>query len=409
MRMSRRAFLGRTSVVALGAMPSLVLEKAFADDKPSLPDDGRILVVIQMSGGNDGVNTVVPFADEGYAKHRNKLRLPGERLLKIDDSVALHPSMRSAADMLEDGRLAIVQGVGYPNPNRSHDTSMAIWHSGIVGDGTVTRSHGWLGKALDSSRDQDRLFWGSDPDMVLLGDESQPLAIHSRRSMAVSISELDELQLRDGRRQHHLERQRKLHSDGSLDRFVRQTMSSAIATSHSLSQLSQRFDEGSVAYPATRLANRMRSIATLIKSGFRTPVYYAIQSGYDTHASQLPTHSRLLREFSDAIKSFLNDLGESGLSDHVCVLGFSEFGRRVAENGSAGTDHGTAGPVFLAGDHVRGGLLGQTPELTNLVDGDLRMGIDFRNVYAAVARDWLGAAVAYPGLQPSTPLNLFDV
>ena len=192
MKTNRRRFLGQSSAVVLGTMPSLVSRAVVADDRTLPERDGKILVVIQMSGGNDGINTVVPYADEGYAKHRKKLRLPTDRLLKIDDSVGFHPSMRSAADLLEQGKLGIVQGVGYPNPSRSHDTSMAIWHSAQVGGEDILRSHGWLGRTMDTAGNR-----SDDPDMILVGDESQPLAIQSRRSTAVTLSSLTDLRLRD--------------------------------------------------------------------------------------------------------------------------------------------------------------------------------------------------------------------
>ncbi|QDV22571.1 DUF1501 domain-containing protein [Aureliella helgolandensis] len=389
MRTNRRTFLGQSSVVTLGAMPALACRGASTAALPKSNRDGKVLVVIQMSGGNDGINTVVPYSDEGYAKHRNTLRLPVDRLIKLDDSAALHPSMRSAADLFEDGRLAIVQGVGYPNPSRSHDTSMAVWHSAEIGDENTLRPHGWLGKAMDSRRAQAGADVSNAPDMVLLGDESQPLAIQSRRSIAVALSNLTDLRLR-GPRWEAAEQGTRNSASNSLENFVGQTMQNAMATASALEQTIEQSHRGGVVYPSTQLGQRMQVISTLLKCGFQTPVYYAIQSGYDTHAAQMPTHAFLLREFSDAIQAFLKDLDSSGLADQVCVLGFSEFGRRVTENGSAGTDHGTAGPVFIAGNQVRPGLVGAQPKLLDLDGGDLRMGIDFRDVYQGITANWLG-------------------
>ena len=407
MKTNRRVFLGQSSAVALGALPSLVCRGAFGADGPQAQLDSKVLVVIQMSGGNDGINTVVPYADEGYAKHRSELRLPTDRLLKIDDSVALHPSMRGAADLLEAGKLAIVQGVGYPNPSRSHATSMAIWHSAEIGDENTLRSHGWLGKAMDSVQNQAGVNNNNnDPDMILLGDGSQPLAIQSRRCTAVTLSNITDLRLRA--RMRIASEQESTHTPSdSLKEFVQQTMQNATATASALEKLIERSHDSGAVYPSTQLGRRMQTISTLMKSGFQTPVYYAIQDGYDTHAAQLPTHSRLLREFSGAIKAFLDDLESSGLSEQVCVLGFSEFGRRVAENSSAGTDHGTAGPVFIAGSRVQPGLIGSPPSLLDLVDGDLPMGIDFRRVYQQVVQKWLGGPVDINMGQLPNPLNLF--
>ncbi|PHQ31585.1 DUF1501 domain-containing protein [Rhodopirellula bahusiensis] len=401
MKTNRRRFLGHGSAVVLGAMPSLVSRAVMADEGTRSNRNGKILVVIQMSGGNDGINTIIPYADEGYAMHRKKLRLPTDRLLKINDSVGFHPSMRSAADLLEQGKLGIVQCVGYPNPSRSHDTSMAIWHSAQVGDEDVLRSHGWLGMAMDAARKKT-----DDPDMILVGDESQPLAIQSRRSTAVTLSSLTDLRLRQPAHAQPKPTSDQA-SESSLAQFVDQTMQDAIATASALERNTEGGADGSAKYPTTRIGRRMQTISTMVKSGFQTPIYYAIQSGYDTHAAQLPSHSRLLREFSDATKAFLDDIEASGLSDQVCVMGFSEFGRRVAENNSEGTDHGTAGPVFLAGNRVRSGLIGTTPKLTDLVDGDLQMSTDFRNMYQEVTQAWLGISELQAAESPSS-LKLFD-
>ena len=402
MTLNRRRFFKQSSAVALGAFPSLVYRGAAGAIADPEATQGKILVVVQMTGGNDGINTVVPFADEGYAKHRKKLRLKTDRLLKVNEIVGLHPSLRAAADLLDDGRLAIVQGVGYPNPSRSHDTSMAIWHSARIGGDDTLRTHGWLGRAMDQSQDDGRDAATNDPQMILVGDESQPLAIRSRRSTSITLSSVADMRLT-----------RPLQVTGEsgtseLTGFVEQTMHNAIATALSLEQMIDQGDRGGVSYPSTRLGHRLQSVSSLIKCGFSTPVYYAIQDGYDTHAAQLPTHGRLLREFSDAIKAFLDDLRDAGLSDRVCVIGFSEFGRRVAENGSAGTDHGTAGPVFLAGDGVRSGLVGKTPNLLDLVDGDLRMSVDFRDVYRDVMADWLSLETGDEPLLLRPSLGLFE-
>ncbi len=403
MKTNRRRFLGQSSAVALGVMPSLVSRVGMADDRSLLEYDGKILVVIQMSGGNDGINTIVPYADEGYAKHRKKLRLPTDRLLKIDDSVGFHPSMRSAADLLQQGKLGIVQGVGYPNPSRSHDMSMAIWHSAQVGSEDMLRSHGWLGKAMDTASNE-----SNDPDMILVGDEAQPLAIQSRRSTAVTLSTLTDLRLRVPDEIQARITTNDETPDSSLVRFVDQTMQNATATASGLERNIEKGMDAGAKYPSTQLGQRMQSISTIVKSGFQTPIYYAIQDGYDTHAAQLPSHSRLLREFSDAVKAFLDDVDASGLSERVCVMGFSEFGRRVRENSSEGTDHGTAGPVFLAGSQVRSGLMGSTPNLTNLVEGDLQMSTDFRNVYREVTQTWLGTGPKLTVPQQPSILSLFD-
>ncbi len=353
--------------------------------------DGRILVVVQLSGGNDGINTVVPFADEGYAKHRKVLRLPRERLLKITKDVGLHPSMTAAARLLESGRLAIVQGVGYPNPNRSHFKSMAIWHTANVNlprvealDAETNASLGWIGKALD----EDRKPVDGSPAAQLVGSGSLPLALRSKRSVASAITRPEDSVLtlkglgagagggKPGR-------------DADLAAFVRRSTLDAYATSERMAQVLRSEDKGAN-YPATAVAGRLRIIARLIKGGGGTRVFYTSHDGFDTHYTQLSIHATLLSELSGALKAFVDDLAAAKLADRALVLCFSEFGRRVAENGSYGTDHGTAGPVLLAGPGVRAGLIGEAPRLLDLQDGDLKMTTDFRRVYASVLDDWLG-------------------
>jgi uncharacterized protein (DUF1501 family) len=386
---TRREFLQNSTLVALApTVPAFLAQTARA----AVPDrDGRLLVVVQLNGGNDGINTVVPFKDEGYAKHRKVLRLPAERLHRVTREVGLHPAMGAAARLLEDGRLAIVQGVGYPNPSRSHFKSMAIWNSANinlpkeegVGNAESKAVHGWIGQALDQGRQPA----DGTPAAQFVGQGSMPLALRSRRSVASAITRLEDsvLTLKDGGRSALTE----AGGGGDLAAFVRRSTLDAYATSERMAALLRAEDRGA-AYPATALAGQLRLIARLIKGGGGTRVYYTSQGGYDTHYVQAQPHYRLLSELSGALKAFLDDLAAAKLAERMMVLCFSEFGRRVAENGSQGTDHGTAGPVFLAGPRVKATVVGKTPSLLDLQDGDLKMSVDFRRVYASVLQDWLG-------------------
>jgi uncharacterized protein (DUF1501 family) len=345
--------------------------------------DRRVLVVIELNGGNDGINTVVPFADEGYAKHRRTLRLPAERLLKVSDQVALHPALRDAARLLESSRLAIVQGVGYPNPNRSHFESMAIWQTARLRP--REDSLGWLGRALDDSQPPGN----GAPGAALIGLDAPPRALRGQQSTAAALAHLDDLVLAGS-----VDPKRVLgghQRGGDLKAYVRRSWLDAYTTAERLKEAARVEDRGA-AYPGTALADRLRLVARLLKAGFGTRVYYTIQGGYDTHYSQLVAHEQLLAELGGAVRAFLDDLAAARLADRVALLVFSEFGRTVRENGSAGTDHGTAGPVFLAGAGVKAGLVGTTPRLTDLdpKHGDVKVGIDFRRVYATVLQDWLG-------------------
>lgn len=344
--------------------------------------DGRVLVVVQLDGGNDGINTVVPFADEGYAKARKALRLEPKDLLKINDRVGLHPSMRGAAKLLESGRLAIVPGVGYPNPNRSHFESMAIWQSARL-DLEEREGPGWLGRGLDEGP----ATADGPGSSLFVGPGSVPVALRGRRSVASALERLEDLTLDPAARPARAVASAAPGDD--LAAFVGRSTLDAYASSDRLAALAQGRD-GGPAYPSTGLAGRLRTVARLLKGGHPARIYYATQSGYDTHAGQAVTHGSLLGELSGALLAFLDDLAGSGLADRVAVLAFSEFGRRVAENGSAGTDHGTAGPIFLAGAGVKPGLIGTYPSLTDLDAGDLRMTVDFRRVYATLLDGWLG-------------------
>jgi uncharacterized protein (DUF1501 family) len=305
--------------------------------------------------------------------------------------------MGAAAKLLESGRLAIVQGVGYPNPTRSHFKSMAIWQTAKVNlpredvlDAQTNAAFGWIGRALDEGR---KPADGS-PAAQFVGAGAMPVALRSRRSVASAIARPEDVVLAlEGGAKSAPEKESG-GGGGDLSAFVRRSTLDAYATSERLAAVLRAPDKGA-GYPATGLAGELRVIARLIKGGGGTRVYYTSQSrggngSYDTHSGQPHFHGPLLSELSGAVKAFLDDLGAARLAGRVAVLCFSEFGRRVQENGSQGTDHGSAGPVFLAGPGVRAGLVGEAPRLLDLEDGDLKMTVDFRRVYATVLEDWLG-------------------
>ena len=349
--------------------------------------DGRVLVVIQLDGGNDGINTVVPFKDEGYARNREALALPVKRLISVTEGIGLHPAMQGAGRMLEAGRLAIVPGVGYPNPDRSHFRSMAIWHTARF-DPVDHTGPGWIGRGLDA-----RAVPGtSGPASLYIGAGAVPSALRGTSAPAGSLEHIDDLTLDQpsAAKPAAGDMMDNRESSDSVASFVQRAALDAYATADRLAALGR--DDSNARYPSSGLAQRLGLIARLLKGGFGARVFYTLQTGYDTHRAQPGTHFQLLNELSGALEAFHADLGASGLLDRVLVMAFSEFGRRVAENGSAGTDHGTSGPVFLAGTHIQSGLIGSYPSLTDLVDGDLKMTVDFRRVYATVLEDWLGLA-----------------
>jgi uncharacterized protein (DUF1501 family) len=347
--------------------------------------DGRVLVVIELNGGNDGINTVVPLQDEGYQRHRTLLRLPAARLIKVDAEAALHPTMGDAARLLQSGLLAIVQGVGYPNPSRSHFESLAVWHSARV-DPREHADVGWIGRGLDVAPPPT----AGAPASLYVGAGALPAALRSRKAVASAMTRPEDFMLDPAVRPEPAAPGDARGSGGDTATFVRRSTLDAYATAALMAEV-LRGKESPAGYPAGDFAGRLRHVARLIKAGLGTRTYYVVQPGYDTHSAQLATHAALLSEFSGALRAFLADLGAASVADRVAVLAFSEFGRRVDENGSAGTDHGSAGPVFLAGPAVKAGLVGKAPSLSDLDDnGDLKVAVDFRRVYASVLEEWLG-------------------
>jgi len=385
-----KAAINGSALVALGpTVPAFLAQSVRAAG----PDrDGRVLVVIQLEGGNDAINTLVPFADEGYARNRKVLRMPEKGLIRVNDRVGLHPALRGMGNLLERGHLALVPGVGYPNPNRSHFQSMAIWQTARL-DPEELNGPGWIGRSLD-----ERVGTAASPSQtggaaLFIGEDTPPTALRGRRSSATALERIEDLTLPPGSARSLLQT-RLTTGQGAADdlgAFVRRSMLDAYTSAERVAELTRgRVAGADVSYPNTTLAGRLKTVSQLLKADLPARVFYTVQSGYDTHSGQSNTHFGLLNELSGAIKAFLDDLAAAKLAERVTVLCFSEFGRRVAENSSAGTDHGTAGLVFLAGPKVRAGLHGSVPSLTDLVDGDPKISTDFRRVYAAVLEDWLG-------------------
>ncbi len=386
-RQTRRRFLtasaATSSVLTFGGMAPAFLKEAAAENN----SDGRILVVVEMAGGNDGLNTTVPYSDDQYREARPKLGIPQSQVLKIDDQLGFHPSMSGFADLLEAGQLAVVQGVGYPDPNRSHFESMDIWHS--CQRKNENRTDGWLGRYLQQSGAAEV----QDPAGLHLGDDKQPFALMSRDVRVPSMRSLDEFRLAGNDSPDFRQAVKELADarrgdSNDLLKFVQTSTSSAITASERIEAAGMKY-KSSKEYPQNALAQKLQTVAKLISSGLKTSVYYVQIGGFDTHAQQPNAHSVLLRYVSDSVSTFVNDLQAHGHADRVLCMCFSEFGRRVKENASQGTDHGTAGPVFLTGTHVKPGLIGKHPSLSNLKDGDLQYHTDFRQVYATVLEQWL--------------------
>ncbi|QDV47717.1 hypothetical protein Enr13x_76280 [Stieleria neptunia] len=389
-RTNRRRFLytsgGGGLAIGIGSsLPSCFLHAA----ESATGDEDRILVVVQLSGGNDGLNTVIPYADDAYRAARATLAVPRSEVLAIDDDLGFHPSLRGIKDLLDDGQVAVVQGVGYENPNRSHFESMDIWHSCVRKD--QSRTDGWIGRALEQFTAAD----GGDVPALHLGEQQQPFALASETIRVPTVKQLEAFQLR-GADSPALRRllngpptPAADQAGGDLLGFLQSSTQGAISASQRVTAAAEGY-QTDIKYPQSRLADQLRLVAQLISAEMTTRVYYLQLDGFDTHAQQGDTHAILLRQWSDAVAAFLRDMKAHGHTDRVCVMTFSEFGRRVAENASAGTDHGAAGPMFLCGGGLNAGLIGTAPRLDDLQQGDLKHSVDFRSVYASVLKDWLG-------------------
>ncbi len=401
---TRRLFLKRSAagsaVLTFGGLAPSALQAAASQNKSE-----RILVVVELAGGNDGLNTVIPFADETYRQRRPKLAIPKSDVLDIGDGLAFHPSLRGFADLLEAGRLAVVQGVGYPNPNRSHFESMDIWHTCQRRE--ELRIDGWLGRLLEEKGE----LSGGDPPALHLGTDKQPFALMSRRVRVPSVRSLEHFHLQgteDARFRkavQELADARRGEGNDLLD-FVQSSTSSAITASERLGTSGKSYTS-SVTYPANSLGQQLQTIARLISSGLQTSVYYVQLAGFDTHSQQPGAHQGLLRQLGDSVKAFLDDMEQMQQSDRVAVMAFSEFGRRVEENASEGTDHGTAGPMFLAGATLKAGLIGKHPSLQDLEDGDVKYHTDFRQVYSAVIQNWFQCSADSILKGQFTPVDVF--
>lgn len=377
------------SLVATGAtLPEFLLRTARA----ATPQTGRrILVVVQLSGGNDGLNTVIPYRDDRYHRARPTLRIPPDRALKLDKDLGLHPDMSGFKRLYDDGLLGVLTNVGYPNPDRSHFRSMDIWHTALLQPEEAR--DGWLGRVVDRCSGKLDAQGVAAPVALHFDDQILPLALHTQRTPVPSIRSIDAFRLQNDaeRIERSLAAARPAAAPGAAFEdllFVQRTAVSSCANARRLERLRAGAAAGPP-YPGYALAANLRQIAELIGADFGPRIYYTSLGGFDTHARQVLAHGPLLRELADSVAAFFDDLRSRRLADRVILLTFSEFGRRVAENGGQGTDHGAAAPMFVVGPSVRGGVLGGAPDLGALLEGDVRHETDFRGVYATLLDDWL--------------------
>ena len=383
--------------------------------------DGNILVVLQLAGGNDGLNTVIPIGNDEYRKARPTLGLTDSSILRIDPATGLHPSLSGLASAYQDGHLAIVQGVGYPNPNRSHFRSTEIWATAVDSDKSSTT--GWIGRYFDNAcsgcdasvgiaaaSQLPQSFAAATPKGVLYqGGGGTKKKTSKKKGSNLSDSDASMMSMEEDDAGEAGGSIGMLNGPGNLGKmsaldFLERTEMDAKVSQQEIANASAKA-KNLVPFPGSRLGQNFAMISRLIAGGMPTRIYYLSLGGFDTHTQQTDAHARLLKEMGDAVSAFLADLKAQGNLGRVSLMTFSEFGRRVKENASGGTDHGAAAPLFLAGGGVKAGLLGQMPSLApkDLFDGDVKYNTDFRSVYATVLEKHLGVK-SEPILKKPFPL-----
>ncbi len=405
---TRRRFLGGMAMLSAAAsVPGFVgsAGEALADtnwhtsSKPGVPEE-RILVVVQLSGGNDGLNTVVPFGDDNYHRARPSLRIAERDTLKLQDKdgFGLNPALRPLHEMIGQGRTAVINGVGYPNPNRSHFKSMDIWHSAKT-DEKDQRGRGWVGQALDTAYPLDKngnapedaamacVSIGSDAPLAVQGKHIKPVAFQAPEAFRWAGRDVHDA-VSDG--YDDIQHAAAPEADDPADplAFVHRTSLDAQVASSKVRYAVKGSTE--TRFPASPLSQQLQMVAKMIRAELPTRIYYVTLGGFDTHAQQTNKHTQLLTQFAGAMKAFYDELHKTGHDGRVVSLAFSEFGRRLRQNASGGTDHGVAGPSFVFGPSITAGVHGGYPSLTQLDQGDLIHTIDFRGVYADLLDNWMG-------------------
>ena len=392
MSCTRRDFLKATlgtSALLSSTAPNILFQAAAG--APRRANEQTVLVVIQLSGGNDGLNTVVPYGDDAYVRNRPTLALQPEELHKVNSMVGFHPRMGAFKRLYDEGHLSIIQGVGSPRFEGSHEGAMRIWHTGDPD--RPSRQTGWLGRTVDH-------IWRAgmtEAPAVFVGPITQPFALNAESVIVPSIQSPDDLMISnmDGRSVwKNTARLPRSDRDNAFLQFLQRCTLEAHANTRRIGAVTKSAASMG-GYPSFRLAGTLHTIAQLIRADIGIRIFFAELGGggiggFDNHANQRGNHCALLHQLSESVAAFIDDLKRDELLDRVLLMTFSEFGRTVKENGRRGTGHGAAAPVFLAGGKLKGGLFGERPSLTDLEHGAQKVHIDFRRVYATVLDHWLG-------------------
>ncbi len=394
MSQSRREFLksmvGASSILSFTpALPAFLHHAALAAE-PDPSSGDRVLVVLQLSGGNDGLNTLVPYADDVYGRSRKTLRLTKREVLKIDDYLGFHPQLTGLQELMSDGHLGVLQGVGYPKNNRDHEAAMREWHT--AKPGTPNCQTGWIGRTVDLETRPG----SSDVPAAFVGPIAQPFALRAEASVVPNVRQPEQWAAVE-RASARLATEKHASARSPSNPLLTTVQRSATAA-HNMGQRVEQVlsNAGSTAdYPSFTLAGQLRTVSQLIQADLGVRIYLVEIGGggiggFDNHANQRDNHAALLYEMSESITAFVTDLQRRKRLEQVLLMTFSEFGRTVSENGRRGTGHGAAAPMLLLGGRVRAGLLGQHPSLTDLEQDAPKFNTDYRRVYATMLENWLG-------------------
>ncbi len=377
--MDRRNFIRSSALTSSYLLiPNFLKPLEYLDIKGN-----KNLVIIQLSGGNDWLNTIIPFTNDIYFKNRNKLGIKADKVINLNKELGFNPALAPLKEFYDAGHMSIVNNVGYPNPDRSHFRSMDIWQS--ASGSSEYLSTGWIGRYLDSNC--------KNAHQAIEVDNNLSLALKGEKLKGMAVKDAQQLfkqtQLPYFKNIAEIEKKETLNEDnqGYLYKTLIETVSSAEYIYETSKTKTNSFD-----YPNTDFGKQLKNVATFIESGLTTKVYYVSLTGFDTHVAQMNKHQKLLEIYAEGIAAFIKNLKGINKFDDSLLFTFSEFGRRVEENASGGTDHGTAGNVFLFGANLKKkGIVNEGPDLADLTDGDLKYHLDFRNIYANILNNWLSA------------------
>ncbi|RZJ49631.1 MAG: DUF1501 domain-containing protein [Chryseobacterium sp.] len=380
MIIKRRDFLKISSLATASLFVPNFLQSMTLDN--ALNPNQKILIVLQFTGGNDGLNTIIPTKNDIYFKERNNIAINDS--LALNDETGINPALSYFKELFDDGELSLMNNVGYPNPDKSHFRSMDIWHSASKSDEFLET--GWLGRFLD-----EECYKCEHPTQALEVDDMLSLALKGENNKAFAFKDPKKLYQTSQEKYFKSLYESDHHHDDETVSYLYKTLGSTINNADYIFEKS-KVKKSTQEYPNSKLGKDFKTVASLIKSDINTQVYYLSIGSFDTHVNQNERQQKLFGEINDAVKSFVADMKINGLFNDILLMTFSEFGRRVAQNASKGTDHGTANQMFfISGGLKKKGILNALPDLQNLNDGDLIYTEDFRKVYATILKNWLNA------------------